>query len=170
VHRSIPLALVASVLALSGCSQLGIGASEPDEATPLAMEACGIEVVEGDGVDGNAEGSGYERVRFGTGDDPWDPIEDDLERFESMEEDWREAAISSRAASRLDDQWDDLAGWFAENHRYVDNIVAYRTFDETPTYEELSSQLTGSAATYNANLDRIDIECGALVRTLDSAQ
>ena len=170
MNRSIPLGLVASALALSGCSQLGIGASEPDEATRLAMEACSIEVVEGDGADGDAEGSGYERARFGSGDNPWSPIDDDLERLEFMEERWHERAISSRAASRLDDQWNDLAGWFAENHQDISGIVSYRRADDTPTWEELSSQHTMPSDIYNTNLDRIDVECGALLRTLDSAQ
>jgi len=170
VNRAIPFGLVASALALSGCSQLGIGASEPDEATQLMMEACGIEVVEGDGDEKDSGGSGYEMSPFGSGDDPWNALDDDLERLESMEDSWREAAISSRAASRLDDQWDDLAGRFAENHNDLGSIVTYRQTDETPTWEELSSQRVGSATTYNANLDRIDVECGALLRTLELAQ
>ena len=165
--RSLMVAgVIGSAVLVSGCAQSGAGASEPDEATQLAMETCGIEVVEGDGTDGDAEGSRYARSVFGSGEGPWDAIESDLERLESLEESWRDRAISSRAASQLDDQWDDLSEWHAENYEDLRTIVLYRESDKTPTYKELSSRQAAPTSTFNANLNRIRIECAALVRTL----
>jgi len=172
VHRSIPLGLVASALALSGCSQLGIGASEPDEATQLMMEACGIEAVEGDGEEGPA--SGYEYGGFGgTDGETTDPVEIELDALQDMEDRSYERAVSSRAAARLDEQWDELATAFAENSRLNSRVLTYRQKDDTPTRDELVRDIpdwSDEAGVYNANLDFIDIECGALLRTLESAQ
>jgi hypothetical protein len=152
---------------------MGIGASEPDEATQLMMEACGIVVVEDEGQgesQGDSPGDGsskYERSRFGTGE-PWNTIETELDGLRDLEQGWRDRAISSRAAARLDSQWDDVAGYMAENASVMSDAVTYRESDSTPTEEEYFATLSQDDALlrFNPNLDRIDIECGALMRTL----
>jgi len=160
--------VIGSAVLVSGCAQLGIGASEPDEATQLVMEVCGIEVVEGDESDGDSGGSSYEMPGIDNAGS-WNPVADGLESLESREDNWREGASNARAASRLDDQWDDFAEWHAENYQLIGRVVSYRRSDDTPTDDELLNAiptLSDDADTYNANLDRIAIECGALMRTL----
>jgi len=170
VRRLVVFGAVASAFLVSGCSQLGIGANEPDEATQLMMEACGIVVVEDDGQ-GDSQDAGsskYERGRFGNGGDPWDAIDTELDELRDMEQRWRDRAISSRAAARLDSTFDDAAGYFAENDSHVSEVVSYRESDSTPTWDEYVAMRSNdhTAARYNSNLDRIDVECGALMRTL----
>ena len=178
MHRSIPFVLMAAALALSGCSQVGIGASEPDEATQLIMETCGIQVVQADSggssqeSDSEDSSGGYVRNEWGNGD-PWDPIEDSLPSLQALESDWQEYAISSRSAARLDDQWESLAGYFSDNHSYLDRVVRYRSSAGRPSWEDffaLVPDVQDRINNYNANLNRIDVECAALLRTLDSAQ
>ena len=178
MNRSIPFGLVASALALSGCSQLAIGASEPDEATQLIMETCGIQVVQADSGESSEEGDsedssgGYVRGEWGTGES-WDAIEDGLPKLQALESDWQEYAISSKSAARLDDQWEPLAGYFSDNHAFLDRIVRYRSSTGRPSWEDffaLVPDVQDRINDYNANLNRIDVECGALLRTLDSAQ
>ena len=171
MYRSIPFALVASALALSGCSQLDTGASEPDKATQLMMEACGIEAAEGG--DGAGLATGYEYGGFAGME--YKPVGDDLDTVVNRSAQWRERAIASRAASRLDRQWSDLANAFRENSNVETRIATFRLNDESPgivTQRErevygIFGARSDEARAYNANLDFIDIECGALMRTLD---
>jgi len=110
-----------------------MSASEPDEATKLAMEACRIEVVEGDGDADNS----YTRPGGGGGGEFADPIGMELDAVQDRANEWRERAIAARAAAVIDERWDALAGATAENSLLESQIANYRVNDETPTKEEL---------------------------------
>jgi len=145
---------------------MGTGASEPDKATQLMMEACGIEVVEGG--DGEGSGNGYEFGGFGGGQYV-DPIIEYLDTVQDRAARWRERAIASRAASRLNGQWSKVATAFSENSDFNGQIQSYRLNTDKPTSAGLFRAIpdwSDTAGAYNANLGFIDIECGALMRTL----
>lgn len=145
---------------LAGCSQ-----AEPvDQATPLAMTACGIS------EESNADGS----VSFVPADDDgsswsWD---DPVESLRELEERLRDAATSAEAAAQIDSQWKDLASATSSNYAFVDQIVRVReNLRSNPTSDDirrLFPDFGDRGARYNSDLARVEVICDALVVVLNA--
>jgi len=127
----------------------------------LAMEACGIEPVE------DSSDQEYSRPSFG-GQGNWN-VDDPLSEIRDREDFWRDRSTAAEAASQQDSQWDGLAENMTFNLSVVSRVLQVRGSGPAPSpevWQQVWPDFGQSVASYNANLDEIDVTCGALLRNI----
>jgi len=151
------------VLLLTGCGYLD-AFQEPsrDRATDFAMEACEITEVDNPAPVGNR----FERPNRGEGSWTFDDSVADLTELTNY---WREVATAAAAAYQLDDQWNELSGATTFNFTHVSRVLSLRSNGVVINQayrDDFWPESYEAGRQFNANLDKIDVICGGLLRNL----